>query len=152
MARTLGRAVTCGLMEAVCLHLLVGLAFTLQATLGGPGGVGGVGGPARAAGHGGTALLELILDTLHLHGADHDRPRFGDGSRELVARDPGTRRGAKVKFLKHLTGPLRFSPECARYFQRILHGSRECGDPAYYRRCARLLTRLASSPPCAVRG
>nr|XP_032810391.1 ALK and LTK ligand 1-like [Petromyzon marinus] len=131
-----------GFMEAVCLHLLVGLAFTLQATLGGPGG----------AGHGGTALLELILDTLHHHGAGHDRPRFGDGSRELVARDPGTRRGAKVKFLKHLTGPLRFSPECARYFQRILHGSRECGDPAYYRRCARLLTRLASSPPCAVRG
>ncbi|KAI1894962.1 hypothetical protein AGOR_G00101040 [Albula goreensis] len=55
----------------------------------------------------------------------------------------------KEKFLKHLTGPLYFSPKCSKYFYRLYHNSRDCTIPAYYKRCARLLTRLAGSQRCS---
>ncbi|XP_076834299.1 ALK and LTK ligand 2b isoform X1 [Brachyhypopomus gauderio] len=54
----------------------------------------------------------------------------------------------KDKFLKHLTGPLYFSPKCSKHFNR-LYNTRDCTIPAYYKRCARLLTRLAGSQRCS---
>ncbi|XP_053489789.1 ALK and LTK ligand 2b isoform X2 [Ictalurus furcatus] len=55
----------------------------------------------------------------------------------------------KEKFLKHLTGPLYFSPKCSKHFYRLYHNTRDCTIPAYYRRCARLLRRLAESQRCS---
>ncbi|XP_027027874.1 ALK and LTK ligand 2 [Tachysurus fulvidraco] len=55
----------------------------------------------------------------------------------------------KEKFLKHLTGPLYFSPKCSKRFYRLYHNTRDCTIPAYYRRCARLLRRLAESQRCS---
>ncbi|XP_039710939.1 ALK and LTK ligand 2 [Pteropus medius] len=63
---------------------------------------------------------------------------------EIVPRDLRV----KDKFLKHLTGPLYFSPKCSKHFHRLYHNTRDCTVPAYYKRCARLLTRLAVSPVC----
>ncbi|XP_067358809.1 ALK and LTK ligand 2b [Channa argus] len=57
----------------------------------------------------------------------------------------------KENFIKHLTGPLYFHPNCRKLFYRLYHNTRDCTIPAYYKRCARLLTRLASSPRCAER-
>ncbi|XP_029113345.1 ALK and LTK ligand 2-like [Scleropages formosus] len=54
----------------------------------------------------------------------------------------------KEKFLKHLTGPLYFSPKCRKHVYRLYHNTRDCTIPAYYKRCARLLTRLAGSARC----
>uniref|UniRef100_A0A8B9PNS5 ALK and LTK ligand 1 n=1 Tax=Apteryx owenii TaxID=8824 RepID=A0A8B9PNS5_APTOW len=42
------------------------------------------------------------------------------------------------KMLKH----------CSKHFHRLYHNTRDCSTPAYYKRCARLLTRLAMSPLC----
>ncbi|EHB15189.1 Protein FAM150B [Heterocephalus glaber] len=66
------------------------------------------------------------------------------GLTEIVPRDLRM----KDKFLKHLTGPLYFSPKCSKHFHRLYHNTRDCTIPAYYKRCARLLTRLAVSPMC----
>uniref|UniRef100_A0A8C2GTV8 ALK and LTK ligand 2b n=1 Tax=Cyprinus carpio TaxID=7962 RepID=A0A8C2GTV8_CYPCA len=55
----------------------------------------------------------------------------------------------KEKFLKHLTGPLYFSPKCSKHFYKLYHNTRDCTIPAYYKRCARLLTRLAGSQRCS---
>ncbi|XP_030051460.1 ALK and LTK ligand 2 [Microcaecilia unicolor] len=63
---------------------------------------------------------------------------------EIVPRDLRM----KNKFLTHLTGPLYFSPKCSKHFHRLYHTTRDCTIPAYYKRCARLLTRLAVSPMC----
>ncbi|XP_006007402.1 ALK and LTK ligand 2b [Latimeria chalumnae] len=63
---------------------------------------------------------------------------------EIVPRDLRM----KDKFIKHLTGPLYFSPKCSKHFHRLYHNTRDCTIPAYYKRCARLLTRLAVSPMC----
>ncbi|XP_069744353.1 ALK and LTK ligand 2-like [Narcine bancroftii] len=65
---------------------------------------------------------------------------------EIVPRDL---RRMKGKYLKHLTGNLYFSPKCNKHFHRLYHNTRDCTIPAYYKRCARLLTRLAASPLCA---
>nr|XP_046229277.1 ALK and LTK ligand 2-like [Scatophagus argus] len=54
----------------------------------------------------------------------------------------------KEKFLKHLTGPLYFGPKCRKHVYRLYHYTRDCTIPAYFKRCARLLTRLAGSPQC----
>ncbi|XP_026092996.1 protein ALKAL-like [Carassius auratus] len=54
----------------------------------------------------------------------------------------------KEKVIKILTGPLYFSPKCRKYVYRLYHNTRDCTIPAYYRRCARLLVRLAESPRC----
>uniref|UniRef100_A0A8C7EZX0 ALK and LTK ligand 1 n=1 Tax=Oncorhynchus kisutch TaxID=8019 RepID=A0A8C7EZX0_ONCKI len=55
----------------------------------------------------------------------------------------------KDKFIKHFTGPVKFSSECRTHFHRLYHNTRDCSRPAYYKRCARLLTRLAMSPLCS---
>ncbi|KAM9355783.1 aLK and LTK ligand 2a [Pholidichthys leucotaenia] len=54
----------------------------------------------------------------------------------------------KEKFLIYLTGPLYFSPKCRKSVHRVYHHTRDCTIPAYFKRCARLLTRLAGSPQC----
>ncbi|KAK1172802.1 protein ALKAL-like isoform X1 [Acipenser oxyrinchus oxyrinchus] len=64
---------------------------------------------------------------------------------EIVPRDVNL----KDKFIKHFTaGPVKFSAECSKHFRRLYHNTRDCSRPAYYKRCARLLTRLAMSPLC----
>ncbi|KAK6492016.1 protein ALKAL-like isoform X1 [Huso huso] len=64
---------------------------------------------------------------------------------EIVPRDVNL----KDKFIKHFTaGPVKFSAECSKHFHRLYHNTRDCSRPAYYKRCARLLTRLAMSPLC----
>ncbi|XP_049577907.1 ALK and LTK ligand 1 isoform X1 [Syngnathus scovelli] len=65
---------------------------------------------------------------------------------EIVPRDLNM----KHKFIQHFTaGPVKFSSECRTHFDRLYHNTRDCSRPAYYKRCARLLTRLAMSPLCA---
>ncbi|CAJ1078414.1 ALK and LTK ligand 2-like [Xyrichtys novacula] len=54
----------------------------------------------------------------------------------------------KERLLKHITGPLYFSPKCRKLVYRLYHYTRDCTIPAFFRRCARLLTRLAGSPMC----
>uniref|UniRef100_UPI00398F1193 ALK and LTK ligand 1 n=1 Tax=Pristiophorus japonicus TaxID=55135 RepID=UPI00398F1193 len=63
---------------------------------------------------------------------------------EIVHRDPNM----KEKFIKHFAGQISFSSECSKQFQRLYYNTRDCSTPAYYKRCARLLTRLAVSPLC----
>ncbi|XP_078395836.1 ALK and LTK ligand 1 isoform X2 [Cetorhinus maximus] len=63
---------------------------------------------------------------------------------EVVHRYPNV----KEKFIKHFAGPISFSSECSKQFQRLYYNTRDCSTPAYYKRCARLLTRLAVSPLC----
>uniref|UniRef100_A0A3P8W6M8 ALK and LTK ligand 2a n=2 Tax=Cynoglossus semilaevis TaxID=244447 RepID=A0A3P8W6M8_CYNSE len=62
-------------------------------------------------------------------------------------RDPRYR----DKLIRHLTGPLYFSPKCRKQFNRLYHNTRDCTVPAYFKRCARLLTQLANSPRCTER-
>ncbi|XP_074841898.1 ALK and LTK ligand 1 [Carettochelys insculpta] len=73
-------------------------------------------------------------------------PRLPPSSRnvEIFPRDSNL----KDKFIKHFTGPVSFSAECSKHFHRLYHNTRDCSTPAYYKRCARLLTRLAMSPLC----
>eukprot|EP00064_Thunnus_orientalis_P010215 superscaffoldBa00001363_g10241 len=47
-----------------------------------------------------------------------------------------------------VVGPLYFSPKCRKHVYRLYHHTRDCTIPAYFKRCARLLTRLAGSPQC----
>lgn len=54
----------------------------------------------------------------------------------------------KEKFIKILTGPLYFGPKCRKHAYKVYHHNRDCTIPAYFKRCARLLTRLAVSPQC----
>ncbi|XP_039246360.1 ALK and LTK ligand 1 [Pipra filicauda] len=63
---------------------------------------------------------------------------------EIFPRDSSL----KDKFIKHFTGPVTFSSECSKHFHRLYHNTRDCSTPTYYKRCARLLTRLATSPLC----
>ncbi|XP_078254668.1 ALK and LTK ligand 1 [Rhinoraja longicauda] len=63
---------------------------------------------------------------------------------EIVHRDPNL----KGRFLKHFAGPISFSSECSKQFQRLYYNTRDCSTPAHYKRCARLLTRLAVSSLC----
>ncbi|XP_037530555.1 protein ALKAL-like [Nematolebias whitei] len=72
-------------------------------------------------------------------------PRL-DNSRlmDIAARDAHL----KEKFIQHFGGHVKFSSECKTRFHRLYHTTRDCSKPAYYKRCARLLTRLAMSPLC----
>ncbi|CAK6434824.1 unnamed protein product [Pipistrellus nathusii] len=109
-------------------------------------------------------LLEIMQELKRFHAGEAKRlqpPGSRDaapGRREAAdyALDPEEQRAEivprdlrmKDKFLKHLTGPLYFSPKCSKHFHRLYHNTRDCTVPAYYKRCARLLTRLAVSPMC----
>ncbi|XP_042829547.1 ALK and LTK ligand 1 [Panthera tigris] len=55
----------------------------------------------------------------------------------------------KDKIIRHFTGPVTFADECSIHFHRLYYNTRDCSTPAYYKRCARLLTRLAASPQCS---
>ncbi|KAL3999841.1 hypothetical protein ACER0C_007612 [Sarotherodon galilaeus] len=66
---------------------------------------------------------------------------------EAHPKDPHS----KQNFIIHLTGPLYFSPKCRKQFHRLYHKTRDCTEPAYYKRCARLLIQLAKSPRCSER-
>ncbi|XP_059024909.1 ALK and LTK ligand 1 isoform X1 [Mustela lutreola] len=117
-----------------------------------------------------STLLLLVL-VLPLPGA-HGRPRSGRGAYAAeqepkswlflpaarAGRAPSASRSAEIfprdlnlkdKFIKHFTGPVTFSAECSKHFHRLYHNTRDCSTPAYYKRCARLLTRLAVSPLCS---
>ncbi|XP_062871966.1 ALK and LTK ligand 2a-like [Trichomycterus rosablanca] len=71
------------------------------------------------------------------------RTERGEQIREIFPRDL-----RKKKILEHLTGPLYFSPKCRKHVYRLYHNTRDCTIPAYYKRCARLLVRLAGTPTC----
>ncbi|XP_053139490.1 ALK and LTK ligand 2 [Hemicordylus capensis] len=88
-----------------------------------------------------TSKRDYLLDRREVsdYGAYADEQRV-----EIVPRDLRM----KDKFLTHLTGPLYFGPKCTKHFHRLYHNTRDCTIPAYYKRCARLLTRLAVSPMC----
>ncbi|XP_046905641.1 protein ALKAL-like [Hypomesus transpacificus] len=90
-----------------------------------------------------TAAQDIKLSScekpLYVPRLDNSRPI------EIVPRDINL----KDKFIKHFTaGPVKFSSECRTHFHRLYHNTRDCSRPAYYKRCARLLTRLAMSPLC----
>ncbi|XP_041832017.1 ALK and LTK ligand 2-like [Melanotaenia boesemani] len=74
------------------------------------------------------------------------RNRTERGSQAVVVFPRDLRK--KEKFLKHITGPIYFGPKCRKDVYRLYHHTRDCTIPAYFKRCARLLTRLAGSPQC----
>ncbi|XP_069771532.1 ALK and LTK ligand 1 [Narcine bancroftii] len=103
--------------------------------------------------HGGRSTVKRYntfygLDQDYKHFSDEKAvlvPRL-DKSIEVVHRDPNL----KGKFLQHFAaGPISFSSACSKQFHRLYYNTRDCSRPAYYKRCARLLTRLALSPMCA---
>ncbi|KAL7865048.1 hypothetical protein AOLI_G00164680 [Acnodon oligacanthus] len=92
-----------------------------------------------------TSEKERALEREDAHGHGHAlKTESGEQILEIFPRDLRK----KEKFLKHLTGPLYFSPKCRKHVYRLYHNTRDCTIPAYYKRCARLLTRLAGSPRC----
>ncbi|XP_064427965.1 ALK and LTK ligand 2 isoform X2 [Mirounga angustirostris] len=125
--------------------LLLGLLLVLGAA--GPG----VAEPREAADR--QTLLRLIVEILqelrkyhsgeskrlHLLGQHDytlgrrevsDYPAYPEEQRvEIVPRDLRM----KDKFLKHLTGPLYFSPKCSKHFHRLYHNTRDCTIPALSR-------------------
>ncbi|XP_053315769.1 ALK and LTK ligand 2 [Spea bombifrons] len=77
-----------------------------------------------------------------------DDPDYGFYQEQRVEIVPRDLR-MKEKFLKHLTGRLSFtSPNCNKLFRRVYNTTRDCTTPTHYKRCARLLNRLAISPSC----
>ncbi|VFV35674.1 Hypothetical predicted protein [Lynx pardinus] len=95
-------------------------------------------------GNGNTFSRALSTEAEVLQSGPPAPPPEAQPSQKIVPRDLRM----KDKFLKHLTGPLYFSPKCSKHFHRLYHNTRDCTVPAYYKRCARLLTRLAVSPMC----
>ncbi|XP_068458127.1 ALK and LTK ligand 2b [Clinocottus analis] len=96
------------------------------------------------------SALVLLLLSGRCSRARSDR----DGEKSLESRstrpEPRDQRH-KEKFIRQLTGSLNFTPKCKKHFYRLYYSTRDCTIPAYFRRCARLLTRLAGSPHCAER-
>ncbi|KAM9328345.1 ALK and LTK ligand 1-like [Pholidichthys leucotaenia] len=98
------------------------------------------------------SMMELIQRTGRppvgspRHGPPQRRVKGHHGA-ESHRRDPDH----KMKFITHLTGPLNFNVKCRKHFHRLYHKTRDCTEPTYYKRCARLLTQLANSPLCRVR-
>ncbi|XP_051502409.1 ALK and LTK ligand 2b-like [Myxocyprinus asiaticus] len=117
-----------------------------------------------------TSLLDLLMDRVrltrehHSEGSIQHPPKIIEHSvetkdvnkvtksyqheriLEVFPRDLSSRQ--KETFLKHLTGPLYFSPKCSKHFYKLYHNTRDCTKPIYYKRCARLLIRLAESQRC----
>lgn len=82
----------------------------------------------------------------HSMSKDHHnlKTKTGETVLEIFPRDLRK----KQRIIHHLTGPLHFSAKCKKHVYRLYHNTRDCTIPAYYKRCARLLTRLAESPRC----
>ncbi|XP_068506021.1 ALK and LTK ligand 2-like isoform X8 [Syngnathus scovelli] len=76
--------------------------------------------------------------------------RFGENTEELHTKIQSIDLRHRDKIIKHLTGPLYVNPKCRSHFHRLYH-VKDCVVPAYFKRCARLLTRLANSLRCAER-
>ncbi|XP_057678123.1 ALK and LTK ligand 2a-like [Corythoichthys intestinalis] len=87
-----------------------------------------------------------VMTTPHGEQRDLRRSKADRRHRRIggTPRDPRW----KDKYLKHITGPLFFSPKCRRHVYHVYHHTRDCTIPEYFKRCARLLTRLAGSPMC----
>ncbi|XP_034555666.1 ALK and LTK ligand 2-like [Notolabrus celidotus] len=88
-----------------------------------------------------TVTRSSLVEPKDLHSLKTDR-----GDQVVVVYPRDLRK--KERLLKHITGPLYFSPKCRKHVYRLYHHTRDCTIPAFYRRCARLLTRLAGSPQC----
>ncbi|XP_017322546.1 ALK and LTK ligand 1 isoform X2 [Ictalurus punctatus] len=93
-------------------------------------------------------LLDLLLPVMR----DGHREKLNTREKsahsrpiEIVLRDISI----KDRFIKHFAGPVKFPSQCGIHFHRIYHNTRECTRPEFYKRCARLLMRLAMSPLCA---
>ncbi|KAK2825559.1 hypothetical protein Q7C36_019486 [Tachysurus vachellii] len=97
----------------------------------------------RNAEDGGGELAQAT-DNVESKSSHQQQTKSGEQILEIFPRDLRK----KEKFLKHFTGPLYFSPKCRRHIYRLYHNTRDCTIPAYYKRCARLLTRLAGSQRC----
>ncbi|XP_035534828.1 ALK and LTK ligand 2-like [Morone saxatilis] len=136
-------------------------ALTAAAAGGGGGGEGG----GRDAQQHSRRLIEIMKHIEHSrghHSAKTEAPLTLWARSSLDLRNLKTDRGDhivavfprdlrnKEKFLKYLTGPLYFSPKCRKHAYRLYNHTRDCTIPAYFKRCARLLTRLAGSPQCTV--
>ncbi|KAK7907800.1 hypothetical protein WMY93_016412 [Mugilogobius chulae] len=111
-------------------------------------------------------LVEAVRHVDESRGRSSSRREASFSSRSRVAvleardlRSSKTDRGEQVpvfprnlkkkgKFLQHIAGPLYFSHKCRKHAYRLYHQTRDCTIPAYFKRCARLLTRLAGSPQC----
>ncbi|XP_035473847.1 ALK and LTK ligand 2-like [Scophthalmus maximus] len=151
-------------MNGLRTHFTMGLVLLVCALTGHCGRSA----PAAAAG-GGRArrdLRRMVQIVKHVeegrgrHGAEADSPVHASPAEPKDLRNLKTDRGAqavvvfprelrkKEKFLKHITGPLYFSPKCRKQVYRVYHHTRDCTIPAYFKRCARLLTRLAGSLQC----
>ncbi|XP_072218315.1 aLK and LTK ligand 2a [Leuresthes tenuis] len=91
------------------------------------------------------AVLTSRMDSSSVEQRDF-RNRTDRGIHAVVVVPRDLRK--KEKFLKHITGPLYFSPKCRKNVYKVYHHTRDCTIPAYFKRCARLLTRLAGSPQC----
>ncbi|XP_053738145.1 ALK and LTK ligand 2b-like isoform X1 [Synchiropus splendidus] len=107
-------------------------------------------GLARTAAPKTSVAVTAVLQQRDLRNIQADRGHLT--STGMFPRDPKK----KEKFLKHITGPLYFSPKCRKQVYRLYHHTRDCTIPARkakraspnFKRCARLLTRLAGSPQC----
>lgn len=104
----------------------------------------------RVDGHGALELVGRYPRSRTEPGAELKAPERESRSPQGLDGHPRDPRH-KEKFIKHLTGPLYFNPKCRKHFNRLYHNTRDCTIPAYYKRCARLLTRLANSPRCTER-
>uniref|UniRef100_A0A8C2Z5W7 ALK and LTK ligand 2a n=1 Tax=Cyclopterus lumpus TaxID=8103 RepID=A0A8C2Z5W7_CYCLU len=91
-------------------------------------------------------MLEIVSQVEHSRGRHSTNTATTLTSRMRIVFPRDLRK--KEKFLKHITGPLYFSPKCRKHVYRLYHHTRDCTIPAYFKRCARLLTRLAGSPQC----
>ncbi|XP_026104374.1 ALK and LTK ligand 2-like [Carassius auratus] len=145
-------------MSAVRTPVFIGLLLLILTT-----------GFCRPRDRDGTSLLDLLRDRERL-AQEHHSEGNTQHPLEIVEKSAKTKDIIKVtkaiqherilevfprdlrqkeKFLKHLTGPLYFSPKCSKHFYKLYHNSRDCTIPAYYKRCARLLTRLAETQRCS---
>ncbi|TNM94082.1 hypothetical protein fugu_002258 [Takifugu bimaculatus] len=135
------------LLPTLLILMLVAGRCAAAALLSGPG--------PRADGR---MEMRKVLETVGRHPltrtvsevSGHAAKSLERGSRshqEGNSRDPRH----KEKFIRHLTGPLYVNKKCRRYFHKLYHTTRDCTTPAFFKRCALLLTRLAKSRQCTER-
>nr|XP_032809021.1 ALK and LTK ligand 2-like [Petromyzon marinus] len=79
------------------------------------------------------------------------RPHADPPAAELDIRERArpNKESSKDRYISRLTGPLHFPPACIHDYYLVYHKTRECTFREYYKRCARLLIRLANGPLCS---
>ncbi|XP_061667514.1 ALK and LTK ligand 2a-like [Syngnathoides biaculeatus] len=92
------------------------------------------------------SAVTVMTTTSHGKWKDSKRSKTDRRDRTFAGSPQDHRR--KEKYLKHITGQLYFSPRCWKHVYHVYYHTRDCTIPAYIKRCARLLTRLAGSPMC----